>query len=488
MSDTEDPAHQKDQLRNWLLSLIDTFREEYQKLSDEERSSISNADDYSPPCQLEVFWVNEPVEFQILVLTHDHDRPDREIVINGPYKSYGFITEVEKVMQEERWRKKVPRSWGRLASFEATYSDEFAMILGSFINDIKRSVFYETEPDKPVRWTGIIFVNGFCRLFKGNMVHLDYRELALEGMKRAERGLPNKKKPDVLEESDSKSTEIHGFGGFFYPPIWVGKPRKPSFREILGGTIYPSPYECSPVIKSRIGQNSVIIYENGFVFVDADNKTDAVKLLNTIFGVSLLYGLETYALRESEIIELDIYPETFRIGSLSYQITQRTELMDPALRERLMLHDIKEVEKETLTEIVNAAGRVLGNTELREMISFLLESYTHHVNSEYSQAYIMSWLVIERHLSKLWRKVFEGTNKSISKKRSDKLSNWSMDYVLEVLNLFDAISDKDFNTLMELKGQRNKFVHDGKRISEGYSEKILEFCLGILKGEISKFS
>ena len=94
-------------IRTWFIRLIKLFRTEYDKLNEAEKSFITNADDYRPPCQIEVFWLSEPLEYQIIVISHDPDRPDKEVIINGPFKGHEFVNEIEKIMNEPRWKKPI---------------------------------------------------------------------------------------------------------------------------------------------------------------------------------------------------------------------------------------------------------------------------------------------------------------------------------------------------------------------------------------------
>jgi len=74
-------------LEAWFRQLITTFREEASKLTPDQRTKISNLDDLSSPCQVDVFWFqNEQfkLDFQLLIYQHFKDRSDLEICIHGP--------------------------------------------------------------------------------------------------------------------------------------------------------------------------------------------------------------------------------------------------------------------------------------------------------------------------------------------------------------------------------------------------------------------
>ncbi|MBY9021788.1 MAG: hypothetical protein KGD67_12090, partial [Candidatus Lokiarchaeota archaeon] len=79
--------HKKVQeLEKWGQNLIDNFRKEYEKLNELERKHILDYTKYSAPCQIEIFWVSEPMEYQLFVQLYDSDSPDKEIKINEDNK------------------------------------------------------------------------------------------------------------------------------------------------------------------------------------------------------------------------------------------------------------------------------------------------------------------------------------------------------------------------------------------------------------------
>src|SRR5437660_1650329 len=94
------------QLKEWYSNLIKKFREEYAKLTDDEKKHLSNIDKYTRPCQVEVFWLKNP-GWQLIVRTNFRDRTDGEIIINGPYDTHDFLEAVDKIIMEPRWEKQL---------------------------------------------------------------------------------------------------------------------------------------------------------------------------------------------------------------------------------------------------------------------------------------------------------------------------------------------------------------------------------------------
>ena len=116
----------------------------------------------------------------------------------------------------------------------------------------------------------------------------------------------------------------------------------------------------------------------------------------------------------------------------------------------------------------------------------LNEGLTHLTNSEFAQSFIMSWSIIERHYYDIWFTLLSQRN--IDHERSSKLTNpnqWSIDYVLEVLELENKIDENSYDLLMELKRKRNKFYYNGKQVAKDDADRSLQYAKKLLVNKIS---
>ena len=85
----------KENLREAIASLISNFREEMEKLTQEEKMAASRTlYDLSKPCQFMVIWAEEP-EFQIVLITHLTQLEDKHIEIYGPIENSKLIEYIE---------------------------------------------------------------------------------------------------------------------------------------------------------------------------------------------------------------------------------------------------------------------------------------------------------------------------------------------------------------------------------------------------------
>ncbi len=89
-------------IKEYLVMLIDKFRERLMELSDEERSAVSKEFcDFSVPCQSLVIWAKDP-EFQIAVFSHIQSFEDKLVRVYGPIENNKLIDEIEeRILNDE---------------------------------------------------------------------------------------------------------------------------------------------------------------------------------------------------------------------------------------------------------------------------------------------------------------------------------------------------------------------------------------------------
>src|SRR5665648_403622 len=131
-------------LEKWCQDLIDNFRTAYEKLDEFEQKQICASVNYSAPCQIEIFWALEP-EYQLFVHSHNADRPDKEIKINGPFKAPELNKEVIKIIDEARWKKRIPHQenyfhhdsdiWNQISRYSDIFVRPFLYFLDILRND-----------------------------------------------------------------------------------------------------------------------------------------------------------------------------------------------------------------------------------------------------------------------------------------------------------------------------------------------------------------
>jgi hypothetical protein len=139
---------------------------------------------------------------------------------------------------------------------------------------------------------------------------------------------------------------------------------------------------------------------------------------------------------------------------------------------------------EDVEEWLRKTERVTQSGTVSETLRFLLEAYTHFHNSDYLEAFVLSWLIVEKDVYSRWDRYLG--DKSIQGSRKGKLENpgvWTADVVIEELSLSGEISSNDYNKLMSMKTVRNNIIHKGERVSKEQADELLELALEIVRNE-----
>jgi len=480
-------SDESENLKKWYSDYIDYFREEYEKLTDEEKKCVSNSKNFLNPSQIEVFWTKDP-SCQLIIQSNFKDRSDKEIIINGPFSSHEFFEKTSPILRETRWQKKIEgESLSKYYDSE-TYGEDLAKALHSFIEIVKNEQFHPLMPDGYAMGhsRGIIV---WFQYFRGNIANINLKtdvvHLINEIKDEAKRRTQSDKTPTP---SVSTQSEYDGYGVHMFPPVIVGKRKKPTPGQLLQGNTLDFSFS-EKIFDIKFDNKIMIVNKDGYVFVETDQKLEGLRILNLIMALGLFHDLSLYTVKEHELSQASFNKETKTIGGMTWNRGSiRSYLFDIPFGTQVIEHyEKREIDKEKFKKILDDAKIIIKFEKLSEELRLFNEANTHLINSEYAQSFIMSWSVIERFYSDTWRKKLD--QKDMDEERLNKLTNsaqWSIDYVLEVLNLGGEIDENSFDLLMELKRKRNRFYHRGKQVTKEDAERCLAYAHLILVDKISK--
>lgn len=460
-------------LEIWFHELLDNFRKQYEMLDESEKSQIPNNLDYSSPSQIEIFWVTEPIEYQLFITMHDHSRRDKEIIINGPFIGSEVISKVIEIMEEPRWKKDAPNKIDEntylrfdddIGNQENKYSDIFLGHISNFIFTLRND---STINLKKGIISGQIFdYDGWGMIIKGNIVELLKPDsLVSESIKEANQPAAQiKEKQDIKKQQmNSKSQEreekeyLSVFGAYYYPGVRIGDDLELTFEEklinLIGSPIHLPRVDFSFTFNNKKG----FLDTFGFVGIHAKNENEALKILNTIYAVSLIFGFDSISVRESELLYMNMNSDSSSVGRFSWHSMGDTRRPTPYTS-----HGMRKVAipLETMKTIIETAERISHNENLNELVLFLLESFTHFYDFEYSQSFLYSWLIVEKHMTRLFNEML--SDKKVSNERKKKFNRhdkWSSESKIEVLNFTGKIDKDEYTFLIKYNTKRNKFAH-----------------------------
>ena len=470
-------------LSQWFNRFIERFRREVVKLSDEQRKKIPNTDDYQEPCQVEVFWLEQP-EFQIIVSSRFADRPDREIIINGPFKGYEFIDRVDDVLGESRWTKPLPRTPNVVLQRQGTLARAMYNTMVNDVRTIANSVF--ARVDRPKDHGGTMLTReSWVGLFAGNIAETDPTErvkgIISNVILQAQISNVQPPVPAAPEQ------QIEATVGYVFPPITIGLPPEPkSLKEYLYGIQFS--WMLNKAIECKVGSDRLVFSKDGLMALTTKNKHIAIRVFNIISALLLLEGIPAQTIRESEAGQGSLDSETleFRSWGMSGS-TPRAMLVDQRMFERLsfLQHPRVPVEPDKLSEIVERGNRILKHPDEADELILWLEANTHLQDAEYAQSFVISWIIVERNLATSWEAFL--SEKNVRGDRESKLTDfnrWSTDSILETLNLAGTLPEREYKSLMELKSKRNSFVHRGRKITRDDADECMKLATGIMKHDL----
>ena len=472
------------ELSSWLKDLILKFREEYEKLSDEEKNQLSTFEDLNKPCQVESIWIRNielDMNLQFHFFTKLEDEEDLKIKVEVlDYQNY--IDFLDEYLENKKWDKLLSHSKLSTYSPDRKYSDEIKLIL---INGIKFFKEYTQSLHSGHKWPpsinqkSLIDSDAFSWTSIGKIQEIEAEKTIHDIISQTKQKAKEKLNEQLEEKPQIRAKKlIDGFGTFFYPPIWIGEFPKTSIRDIVS----KKPLVMfTKIIKNTDYKDKILILESdGFLAIGETNRKKATKFLNEIMATALLLDIPASMIKESELGEISIDPEDRKVGRESMPInSMRTNLINSRWSIPLnMEYDRIKLSENKISNLFSTAEKFTNDESFKDLLSFYLESYSLFQNYSYSQSFIMSWLIIERYLSLLWKKNLIDNVKGEQKKRLKDRDRWSAYYIIETLTLLGIIkTNEKYKTLMRLKKKRDHIVHRGEQCSKEEAEE----CLNLAK-------
>lgn len=479
-------------MREWLAELFSAFRQQHASLSQVEQSKVSNLDDLSPPCQVEVLWISKPewnLDYQILIFTHFSDVADQDITIHGPVHPLEALGAMENIISQSKWQRVIePKTSVYFVAtgdrrYAAILEVPFAHALQSIEGHTVRALYSREEKPIQIGEKSVISRDSFYWLVPGDIRNLDVDKIVGEISKDAKVSAATKPQPPK-----SKPARINGFVTYFYPPIWIGELPARTLRERLTGAKPTSFMFPQKALDAEYKNAKVVVNQGGLIAIGIEDREKALDALNEIMAATLLSGVHSFAVRESELGKAEIDPQNLTIASHDMPlISMRTKLEQQhvGLFPDLIPFERRVLSPDDIRKVLRLAEELTVDPASSTVLLMLLEGYTHLQNAEYTQSFLMTWVVIEKWLDTLWENLMK--EKGITGKRKQKLVEsmlWTADTILETLNLVGKLSNDAYKQVAELKKRRNTILHSGVRATKEESEACINLASRLLTGEV----
>ena len=467
----EDCTNPAAQLKKWHVSLVQCFRAECAKLPEEKQKQILMKYDYNPPCQIEVFWLNRP-NWQLTITTHFEDRGDLEVAVNGPYESNTFLDEVEKILNQPRWNRLISKNSENLnPNHPSRYGERIAQLLHGFVEAAKNATFTDYDPTRVV-FRRANSENESIEFFYGDKRSFDYEKLVKDAIADImDQSEPGKKPRPIPKKQTKPPKHGKGFGTYFLPPIIIGKLPELTISDRLRGTTSRLIHvlDRESFVKP-FGETPVIITNDGYVGACTMERELAISILNTIMATFEMRGLEARAVREHELSEIDYDPETLSITSFSYDLDiARNKPVDGYPKETTSERAVREINEETLKNIIDTASKTFENPDMAQITVGFGDMLAHLRDSEFPEAFIIGWTIIEKHISKKWK---DGSGSRLADAQKDLKRHPGVGKMLKALK--PTMPGQDYDTFMALRDIRNKYMHEDGQITRQQAQSMLD--------------
>ncbi|QZY00517.1 hypothetical protein [Halobaculum rubrum] len=472
-------------VEDWWESSIDQIREN-------EGSLFHGLQDFNSPAQVEVFWIQEPIEGQAVMVTHDRNRSDKEITINGPYQGDRFIEEVATVGQEERWRQALPpQALKTPPGRQPIREDALAIVISKLVSRLEESIFNDFSSSQIRFLEGErIWGNSSYHVLVGNVVDFDLPGEFTSDDDQSESDEESKVEPESDDDSssghDNQDEEMESQpagGGFIYPAVWVDRPPEREFEEKVWGSYFR---ENEVVYQDEILGKGFLAFRDGLLAVLDDDGDHILKLLNTFFGIGI-YGdhFQWRSLQPREFISGQAGPGGFA--------NSHAELSTPSGRNQLWHgesgpadHERSLISVELIEYLLRATEVVFEVEDLRERVTLHLQAHTHFIDDEYTASFLLNWNIIEQHIEELLNRTLRDEYE-VNRDRRETIQghNWFISHRIELAEITGVIDDDLYSELDRHRKKRNKVVHDMETVSAERAEDIDHFVSELLTREIN---
>ena len=467
------------ELQKQLLDLIAQFRQKLEELPIEEQKAVSRTlSDFSKPCQILVIWGENP-EFQIMLITHLDNIEDKTIEIYGSIQNTKLIDYIEeKVLRDSKIIHQIITQGKVFSSLRVSAKEEIESYFARALKGIQRLYNPLAGPFKPL-------INGKSRLnfeniyvvgwtIRGSLLNFGVEEITNNCLNE----ISSIAKPSPPSPPKKERVVLEGFGTWIYPPIWIGEtPRPKSFKERMTWPLsILFPPQDRAVTENYKGR-PLVLMRDGYIAIGEKDKKKALELLNELMSTFLLRGINVNAIREIDLGEAKLTESGATFSWSPY--SSRAQLAYKRTFDFIPIEK-RTISEENISKTIKLAEILTSNEKIKTILLLFLETHTYFTNTEFKQALIMAWIILEEfYIKDLWSSQISKITSN--KDRLSKLGSWKVDKQLEALNIAHVLQNDEYDLLMKIKDARNDVVHEGKEPPKEIVEKCLNHVFKVVQ-------
>ncbi len=451
-------------LEQKFIEMISTYRRQLSSSSSDVQSFVDSAESMHSPCQIHILSCKE-YDLNLIIKTHEPEFGD--LVKETSISSGTFDVDITNFLEQPIWKK--------LAEKDSINNNDYKFLLNHLV--IFGSKIRDRNFDKQSTITSF---TGDGKISTWQLF-CDIKDFDLSEKARnlANWYIDNFSKhanyQESFEPASSPSIIPHvGFGAYFYPFILIDE-FKPTFTGQLTGSDFSKFDEY--VYDAKFAGMRLIVTKIGLVAIETDNLGLAHRIINTIFGTSLLLGLPAHASGLNEMASLSLKDKAFVYSW--HTSTIRTIMYDYSVRFARLYLFKRPVRLEPIQDIIKTAERVWTENKFVTELELFVQSQTHFDNLEFLQSFNTSWLVIEKYLRRKFNDKIDNQTGGIRK----YLGKLDISRILDILKTDEDITDEEFKMYDNLRDQRNLIFHGQNHPDMDETKSCLEVAKYIVEKE-----
>ena len=190
--------------------------------------------------------------------------------------------------------------------------------------------------------------------------------------------------------------------------------------------------------------------------------------MNEIIGTAILLGHNfDDIISDADIGETWVTKDKGDMTSLTHPTSvtrswQADLYMSPISEDTINTY--QQITVQDLLTIVKTAENATKDPVNSDFIVFFAHASQYLREGKYKEAFLFDWLIIERGMRIEWEYYLK--TQSIEEPRLKRIKNWNINYVIEGLSMGRIINVEQYNSIITLKGLRNRLYHMGGDIKE----------------------
>ncbi len=267
------------------------------------------------------------------------------------------------------------------------------------------------------------------------------------------------------------------YGFYTRPPFWVGD--LDEILKISKGELDYRDLTKQPILTNKINAITLSIFKDGLIAFEFDTDQDStlrdtLKLLEyfnsfmfVIYNnINVDYSgkkcmLDPYVILDNDFIAISKSSVGFGDGT-----SRNIKYFNDRYKSNPIIQRVLFFSKSELEGIINNF-KFYVNADKTWLLSYLNRFVSHYKDHLFLEAFVTSFFLVEVLINELWDRYLIENNERLNKKRKEYLKGRDITLAIKtnILELNNKISSTLFQRIDNLRGKRNKIVHDIEKLA-----------------------